>query len=126
MLYTLAKTFKSVVNRNISEVVKMLKDFRHSIIKALLPHIILSLMQEKPMHGYAIIITIRKKYRPAYFGPSTIYPLLNELEHDGLVQSKWNMGCEGIQRPRKTYEITTKGRAWLVQTDTALESCRPS
>jgi DNA-binding PadR family transcriptional regulator len=70
------------------------------------------------MHGYAIISIMRKKHH-VYFGASIIYPLLNDLEHDGLIISRWNMTGK---RPRKIYEITPKGQVWLVQTDTALES----
>jgi DNA-binding PadR family transcriptional regulator len=96
-----------------------MKDFRQAVVKALLPHIVLSLLSTEPMHGYGIICTIRKKHRPAYFGPSTIYPLLIEFEREGLVTSQWNMIGE---RPRKTYGITGKGRMFLAQTEVTLRA----
>ena len=107
------------MNRNISEVVKM-KDFKYAVIKALLPHIILSELSAEPRHGYAIICAMRKKHQ-VYFGPSTIYPMLNELERDGLIKSQWNMGYEGM-RPRKTYKVTSKGHMFLVQTEVTLRA----
>lgn len=39
----------------------------------------------------------------------TIYPLLNRLKSDGLLQSEWVEAEAG--HPRKYYELTPKGRA---------------
>jgi DNA-binding PadR family transcriptional regulator len=92
-------------------------EFKHAIIKALLPHIILTETSSQPIHGYQLINTIRKKHG-IYLGPSTIYPLLNELEKQGLIQSKWTF--TGNERPRKLYTITGKGKIQLGQTTTIL------
>jgi DNA-binding PadR family transcriptional regulator len=61
------------------------------------------------MHGYQIITKVRKTFG-VYFGPSTIYPLLNALEKKGYVKSEWNMNSE---RPRKVYKLTTEGQNFL-------------
>jgi len=95
-----------------------MRDLKYAVLKALLPQIILSELSAEPRHGYAIITTIRKK-RHVYFGPSTIYPLLGELQRDGLVTSRWSIAGE---RPRKTYEITQKGQAFLMQTEVTLRA----
>jgi DNA-binding PadR family transcriptional regulator len=70
------------------------------------------------MHGYQIILEIRKRYN-TYFGPSTIYPLLNALERKAYVTGAWQL--EG-GRPRKTYVLTAAGQAQLhsLQTDIAI------
>jgi len=73
------------------------------------------------MHGYQIITKIRKNFG-VYFGPSTIYPLLNTLEKKGFVDSKWNMNFE---RPRKIYSLTADGQSMLNFTEESLNMiCR--
>jgi DNA-binding PadR family transcriptional regulator len=93
-----------------------MENFQRTVIKALLPHIILTEAANQPIHGYALINIIRKKHG-VYFGPSTIYPVLNDLERQGFIQSTWNTTTE---RPRKVYTITNKGRLLLGQTSTVL------
>ena len=65
------------------------------------------------MHGYQLIIKIRKTFG-TYFGPSTIYPLLITLEESGYIKSEWNMKNE---RPRKVYKITPDGTRRLKFTE---------
>ena len=52
------------------------------LVRGLLDLIVLGLLKENSMHGYGIISSIRKSFG-IYFGPSTIYPLLTELEKKG-------------------------------------------
>lgn len=82
------------------------KEVSAKLMKGLLDTIILQFLSVEPMHGYQIITKIRKNFG-VYFGPSTIYPLLNTLEKKQLVKSEWNMNSE---RPRKIYSLTTKGQ----------------
>lgn len=70
---------------------------------------VLKLLDEKPIHGYAIITAIKKRFG-VYLGPSTIYPLLVKLNHDGCITSEWNMNAK---RPKKVYTLTPKGKAFL-------------
>jgi DNA-binding PadR family transcriptional regulator len=92
------------------------KDFKQSVVKALLPHIILERLSVEPAHGYAFISLLRKRYG-VYFGPSTIYPILEDLERHGFIQSTWQFIGD---RPRKVYTITVKGKAFLGQTASEL------
>ena len=85
------------------------KDVQVKLTKGLLDLIVLQFLSAQPMHGYQIITQIRKTFG-VYFGPSTIYPLLNALEKKGYVKSVWNMDCE---RPRKVYKITVEGQSLL-------------
>ncbi len=84
----------------------MSKRVQVKLMKGLLDLIVLSLLNAKPMHGYKIITTIRRTFN-VYFGPSTIYPLLNSLEKKGCVKSTWDLSNG---RPRKMYELTAKGK----------------
>jgi len=92
------------------------KEVSTKLMKGLLDMIILQFLSGEPMHGYQIITKIRKNFG-VYFGPSTIYPLLNTLEKKGFVASTWNMEFE---RPRKIYSLTTDGQSMLNFTEESL------
>jgi DNA-binding PadR family transcriptional regulator len=69
--------------------------------------IILALLAEKPAHGYEIIKALGERsggfYSPS---PGMVYPALTYLEEIGYA----SVEAEG---PRKRYEITDAGRAYL-------------
>ena len=92
------------------------KEVQVKLMKGLLDLIVLQFLSTQPMHGYQIIIRIRKSFG-VYFGPSTIYPLLGVLEKKGYVNSEWNMDNE---RPRKVYKLTTEGQNLLNFTEDSL------
>jgi len=92
------------------------KEVQVKLMKGLLDLIVLQFLNTKPMHGYKIITRIRKSFG-VYFGPSTIYPLLNTLETKGYVKSEWDMQND---RPRKVYKLTTEGRNLLNFTEDSL------
>ena len=92
------------------------KEVQVKLMKGLLDLIVLQLLNTQPMHGYRIITRIRRGFG-VYFGPSTIYPLLNALEKKGYVKSDWDMRND---RPRKVYELTTEGRSLLNFTEDSL------
>ena len=84
----------------------MEKSIQAKLTKGLLDLIVLQLVNTHSMHGYQIINSIRKNFG-VYFGPSTIYPLLNALEKKGFVKSVWDMNSE---RPKKIYSLTSDGQ----------------
>jgi DNA-binding PadR family transcriptional regulator len=90
--------------------------FRKKVLKAVLPHIILERLSEKPMHGYALIVWIRKRYG-VYLGPSEVYPVLKSLEGEGCLESRWAI-CNG--RAQRVYSLTAKGRLVLDSTSKEL------
>jgi DNA-binding PadR family transcriptional regulator len=92
------------------------KEVQVKLMKGLLDLIVLQFLSIQPMHGYQIITRIRKNFG-VYFGPSTIYPLLNGLEKSGYVKSEWDMQNE---RPRKVYKLTTEGQNLLNFTEDSL------
>ena len=75
------------------------------LTRGLLDIIVLELLRSEPMHGYKIITSIRKNFG-AYFGPSTIYPFLTELQEKGFITSQWDTKYD---RPRKVYTLTSEG-----------------
>lgn len=92
------------------------KEVQVKLAKGLLDLIVLQFLNTQPMHGYQIITKIRRNFG-VYFGPSTIYPLLSNLEKKGYVSSEWNMTSE---RPRKTYKLTNEGQTILNFTENSL------
>jgi len=92
------------------------KEVQVKLMKGLLDLIVLQFLSSQPMHGYQVITKIRKTFG-VYFGPSTIYPLLNTLEKKGYVKSDWNMDNE---RPRKVYKLTNEGQNLLNFTEDSL------
>ena len=88
------------------------KNIQTKLTKGLLDLIILQLLDTQPMHGYELILTIRKSYGVS-FGASTIYPLLNTMEKKTFVKCQWNMNGE---RPKKVYSLTAEGKSLLEYT----------
>ena len=93
-----------------------MKEAYTKLMKGLLELIVLTLLNTKPMHGYEIISSLRKTFG-VYFGPSTIYPLLNKLEKSGYATSAWNTNTD---RPKKIYTLTPKGMELLTSTKDSL------
>ena len=92
------------------------KEVQTKLTKGLLDMIILQYLEQESMHGYQLIIKIRKGFG-VYFGPSTIYPLLGVLEKKGYIKSAWNMCTD---RPRKEYKLTNDGKDVLSYTEGSL------
>lgn len=79
------------------------------LLKGHLPMLILGLLEEQPMHGYAICEAVRERYAGAFkLGEGTLYPLLYRLEQRGHIKGKWEAGPNG--RERKVYTITPSGK----------------
>ena len=85
------------------------KKIDKQLTKGLLDIVVLGLLRSESMHGYKIITSIRRNFG-IYFGPSTIYPYLNNLEKNGYIKSQWNLNNK---RPRKVYSLTSEGSSIL-------------
>lgn len=78
--------------------------FGHGDLKLLL----LSNIDERPMHGYELIRSIEEMCGGAYSpSPGTVYPSLSLLEDQGLIRSV--QSADGSSR--KQFEITEEGRS---------------
>ncbi|HEX2205703.1 MAG TPA: PadR family transcriptional regulator [Longimicrobium sp.] len=70
--------------------------------------VILSLLAEKPRHGYEIIKELEERVGGTYSpSPGTVYPTLSLLEDMGYARSRTEEGN------RKVFEITDEGRKHL-------------
>jgi DNA-binding PadR family transcriptional regulator len=79
--------------------------------------VILSLLEEKPRHGYEIIKALEERFGGTYApSPGVVYPTLQLLEDQGYARIV--PGPEG----KKTYEITDAGRAHLAENRDMVES----
>jgi DNA-binding PadR family transcriptional regulator len=102
----MAKPLKKQYKPNINEDPRQLQA---QIIKGLRYFIVLQLLRIRPMHGYRIITVIRKKFG-IYLGPSSVYPLLKDLEDWEYVQSTWQTED---YHPKRVYTLTSQGENLL-------------
>lgn len=74
--------------------------------------LILSLVKDRPRHGYEIGQLIELRSRGALrFNVASLYPLLYRLEQRGWIRGRWVE--KAGQRRRRYYRITTTGRKTL-------------
>lgn len=96
--------------------------FNPDIVRAALPLAVLSLLAERPAHGYALVEQLRALGFDRTQG-GTLYPLLKRFEDAGLVTHEWLHDEAGPGR--KQFSLTEAGRAqrdaasmaWLRVTD---------
>ena len=74
--------------------------------KGILSFIVLNVLKGNEYYGYELIEEI-KKHTEIEIAEGTLYPLLNRLKIEELVNSKWVEQKSGI--PRKYYILTEKG-----------------
>ncbi len=79
--------------------------------KGTLTFIVLNILKDgKEFYGYDLITEI-KKATAIEIAEGTLYPLMNRLKTDGLIDSKWVEQTSGI--PRKYYHVTEEGKKTL-------------
>jgi DNA-binding PadR family transcriptional regulator len=72
--------------------------------------LVLHVLGRGASHGYAIARAVEAGSEDALrMGEGTLYPVLRELEQDGLVRSGWEAAESGPAR--KVYRLTAAGRA---------------
>ncbi len=70
--------------------------------------LVLSVLQEKPMHGYEIMKALEERFNGFYKpSPGSIYPALRSLLAKGYVAV-----ADGERR--KTYRITARGQSYIM------------
>ena len=84
---------------------------RAESLKGHLDALILAVLADGPLHGYAIIEKLKRRSDGTFELPEgTVYPALHRLEAGGLLASEWSAG-DG--RRRRVYELTRRGRREL-------------
>jgi PadR family transcriptional regulator PadR len=80
-------------------------------LKGHLDPLILAVLADGPMHGYAVIEELKRRSGGAFDLPEgTVYPALHRLERAGLLASSWT---EVPGRRRRVYRVTGRGRRRL-------------
>src|SRR5712692_688252 len=81
-------------------------------LKGHLDLLLLAAVQSGPAHGYAIIEELRRLSGGTFDLPEgTVYPALHRLERSGQLASTWT---DHAGRRRRVYQLTSRGRAALV------------
>ena len=81
------------------------QDLRRRFVRNFLDITILNMLSGESLWGYKMMAVLKEKYG-VKVGPSVIYPLLDSMETEGLVDSREIY--EGKRR-RKVYSSTKKG-----------------
>ncbi len=78
-------------------------------------YVILKLLKERPMHGYEVMKALEDHTHGCYTpSPGTVYPTLQWLEDEGMVQ------CEEVEG-KKVYSITKAGEEFLEENKTTVD-----
>lgn len=87
-------------------------NWKSQVKKGTLTFIILNILKGNEYYGYELIEQIRN-HTDMDIAEGTLYPLMNRLKTDNLVESKWVEQETGI--PRKYYCLTETGAKTLAQ-----------
>lgn len=75
--------------------------------KGALELVILAALRECPVYGLALLRHLQR-FPTMAITEGTLYPLLDRLKREELVSADWVQ--EGESRPRKYYQLSSKGR----------------
>jgi len=82
---------------------------RRELASGDLPALILAVLTQSPLHGYAIAREVEHLSEGAlHMKEGTLYPALRVLEQDGLISGAWEAQAKGADR--KVYTLTEAGR----------------
>jgi PadR family transcriptional regulator, regulatory protein PadR len=82
-------------------------------LKGHLEALVLAVLADEPLHGYAVIEALRTRSEGAFeLAEGTLYPVLHRLEDDGLLSSAWT---DADGRRRRVYRLTRRGRSALAR-----------
>lgn len=88
---------------------ELCEKLRTRFVRSFLDAVILRMLADEPLWGYRMM-TILSESHGVEVGPPVIYPLLNSMESDGLIEgSEVYVG----KRRRKMYSATQKGFEYL-------------
>ncbi|HET7770484.1 MAG TPA: helix-turn-helix transcriptional regulator [Chloroflexota bacterium] len=76
------------------------------------PALVLSVLGDGPLHGYGLAKEIERRSGGFFTGSwGSLYPALQRLENDGLIEGVWEPYPPGGKRRRRVYRLTTQGRS---------------
>lgn len=91
------------------------ENIKSQMRKGFLEYCILLILSRKPSYVSDIITDLKKASLIVVEG--TLYPLLTRLKNSGLLSYQWQESIQGP--PRKYYELTDEGRAFLTELEEA-------
>ncbi len=91
---------------------EFIKKWKSQVKKGTFSFIVLNAISKKEVYGYELIEII-KRTTAIEIAEGTLYPLMNRLKKEKLVDSKWIEQNSGI--PRKYYVLTEYGHTTLLQ-----------
>jgi PadR family transcriptional regulator PadR len=95
-------------------------DSERELLKGNTPTLVLAVLRDGPLHGYAIAREIERRSEAVLqFREGTLYPALHSLERQGWIAGEWELPQGG--RPRKVYTLTPAGHTVLEQRTKAWE-----
>ncbi len=84
------------------------------LIKGNTPTLILAVLRDAPLHGYAIAREIERRCNHALqFKEGTLYPALRALERDQMITGLWQAPSAGPVR--RVYTLTEAGHKELIR-----------
>lgn len=87
---------------------------RRELASGDLPALILAVLSQTPLHGYAIAREVEQLSEGAlHMKEGTLYPALRVLEQDELIIGTWEAQPKGADR--KVYTLTEAGRKETVK-----------
>ena len=109
------------------------KGFSSELVRSSTDLVILTLLRERPMYGYEILVTLEDRGNGDFqFKQGTLYPLLYRPEREGWISAAWETPPKG--KKRKVYSLTSEGKkiqqqraeSWIRFTDSVraiLQDC---
>lgn len=85
---------------------EFIRKWQSQVKKGTLSFVVLIILKDNEFYGYDLIEKIKER-TTIDIAEGTLYPLLNRLKDDGLIESKWVEQETGI--PRKYYTLTDVG-----------------
>src|SRR5688500_16658844 len=76
------------------------------------PALVLSVLGDGPLHGYGLAKEIERRSGGFFTGSwGSLYPALQRLETDGLIEGAWETYPPQGKRRRRVYRLTPQGRS---------------
>lgn len=96
---------------NEQKVSEMVSNWRTEVRRGALQLYLLSLIRKNhEMYGYQIVKELKDKTGPIFeIKEGVLYPILRRLEKDRILESTWRTPMNGVQKPRKYYNLSKKG-----------------
>lgn len=91
---------------------KSIDNWAAQLRKGTLELSVLAALAGQRLYGLALLKLLQEQ-RSTAISEGTLYPLLDRMKRDQLLDAQWEQ-C-GDSRPRKYYQLTAQGNAWLLQ-----------